>query len=71
MQTMAWQLKNESLHPLCTPKESHVGLGRRVAHFIVAIAHQTGLVLCEQYEGKINRYMFSDFIKARFEETFS
>ena len=45
--------------------------GGRVAHFIVAIAHQEGLVLCEQYEGKINGYMFSDFIKACFQETFS
>ena len=48
-----------------------MGLGGRVAHFIVAIAHQKGVVLCEQYEGKINGDMFSDFIKTHFQETFS
>ena len=48
-----------------------MGSGGRVAHFIVAIAHQKGVVLCEQYEGKINGDMFSDFIKTHFQETFS
>ena len=68
---MAWRLKNEDLHPHCTAKGSHVGSGGRVSHFIVAIAHQKGVVLCEQYEGKINGDMFSDFIKTHFEENFS
>ena len=68
---MAWQLKNESLHPHCAAKGSHVGSGRRVAHLIMAIAHQKGVVLCEHYEGKINGYMFSDFMRAHFQETFS
>ena len=47
------------------------GLGGGVAHFIVATAHQKGVSLCEQDEGKINEDMLSDFIKARFQETFS
>ena len=68
---MAWRLKNESLHPHCTAKGSHVGLGGRVAHFIVVTAHQKGVALCEQYEGKINGDMPSDFIKTHFQETFS
>ena len=55
----------------CTAKGSHVGPGGRVAHFIVAKAHQEGIVLCEQYEGKINGDMFLDFIKAHFQGTFS
>ena len=37
----------------------------------MAIAHQNGVVLCEQYEEKINRHLFSDFIKTHFEESFS
>ena len=35
------------------------------------IAHQTGVVLCEQYEDKINGDMFSDFIEIHFQETLS
>ena len=48
-----------------------MGLGGRVAYFIVAIAHQKGVNLCEQYEGKTNVDMFSDFIKTHFRETFN
>ena len=68
---MAWRLKNEAVYPHCTAKGSHVGSGGRVGHFIVATSHQKGDVLCEQCEGKINRDMFSDFIKAHFQETFT
>ena len=69
IRTMAWWLKNEGLHSHCTAKGSHVGSGGRVGHFIVAISHQKGDVLCEQCEGKINGDMFSDFIKTHFQET--
>ena len=48
-----------------------MGSGGRVPHFIFAIAHQKGVVLCEQYEGKINGDIFADFIKTHFQETFS
>ena len=48
-----------------------MGSGGRVAHFTVAIAHQKEVVLCEQYEDKINGDMFSNFIKKHFQETFS
>ena len=71
IRTMAWQLKNEGLYPHCTAKRSHLGLGGRVAHFILEIAHQRGVGLCEQDEGKINGDMLSDFIKTHFQETFS
>ena len=47
-----------------------VGSGGRLPYFIVAI-YQKGIVLCEQYEGKINGDMFSDFIKTHFQKTFS
>ena len=60
-------LKNEVLHLHCTAKGFNVGSGGRVAQFIVAIAHQKGVVLCEHYEGKINGDMFSDFIKTHFQ----
>ena len=48
-----------------------MGSGGRVAHLIVAIAHQIGVVICQQYKGKINGDMFLDFIKTHFQETFS
>ena len=53
LRTMAWRLKNEGLNPHCTAKVSHMGSRRRVPIFFVAIAHQEGVVLCEQYEGKL------------------
>ena len=49
LRTMVWRLKNEGLHPHCTAKGSNVGSGGRVARFIVAITHQKGVILCEQY----------------------
>ena len=58
---MAWRLKNEGLHPHCTAIGSYVGPGGRVAHLIVGIANKKCIVLCEQYEGKINGDMFLDF----------
>ena len=68
---MAWRLENEGLHPHFTAKGSHVGSGGRVAYFIAAISHQKSVALCGQSEDKINRDMFSDFIKTHFQETFS
>ena len=37
----------------------------------LAIAHLKGVVLCEQYEGKISGDMFSDFMKTHLQETFN
>ena len=71
IQAMAWRLENEGLHPHFTAKGSHVGSGGRVAYFIAAISHQKSVALCGQSEDKINRDMFSDFIKTHFQETFS
>ena len=68
---MTRRLENEGLHHHCSAKGSNVASGGRVAYFIVAIAHQKGVALCEQYEGKINGDIFSDFIKTHFQETFT
>ena len=66
LRSMTRWLKYERLHPHCPAKGCQVDPGGGIAHFIVAIAHQKGVVLCEQYEGKINGDMFSDFIKTHF-----
>ena len=47
IRTMTWVLLKDH----CSVRGSHKGLGGRVAHFIVAISHQKGVVLCEQCEG--------------------
>ena len=46
---MTWRQQSEGLDALCTPKGSHIGTSGRIAHFIVAISFNKGLVLCEQY----------------------
>ena len=48
-----------------------MGSAGRVAHFIVAIAHQKGVLLCEQYECKTSGDMFLDFKNTHFQKTFS
>ena len=78
IQTMAWQLKNAGLYPHCISKGFHVGSGGRVAYFIVAIAHQKGVVLCKQHEGKLmvtcsqisSKHTFKKLsVDARFQKT--
>ena len=51
---MAWRKRDEGLKPSCTTKCSHVGSGGKVEHFMVAIAYMKGVILCEQYQGRIN-----------------
>ena len=59
--TMAWRRRNEGLKYKCTTKGSHEGTGGKVVHFIAAIAHGKGMVLCEQYHGKLNGQSFTNF----------
>lgn len=68
--TMAWRRRGEGLELNCTAKGSHVGSGGRVAHFLVAIAYNRGVILCEQYHGNINGAMFAQFISDHFKQTF-
>ena len=68
--TMAWRRRDEGLHPSCTAKGSHVGSGGKVAHFFVAISYRKGVILCEQYFGRLNGAMFAKFIKKHFKKTF-
>ena len=68
--TMAWRKRDEGLERNCTAKGSHVGSGGKVAHFMVAIAYTKGVIFCEQYTGRINGEMSSDFVKQHFVRTF-
>ena len=47
-----------------------MGLVGGIAHSIVAISHNKGVIFCEQYFGKINGEMFADFKHKYFEEAF-
>ena len=56
--TMAWRRKDEGLEPSCTAKGSHVGSAGNVAHFMVCISYDKGIILCKQYFGRINGEKF-------------
>lgn len=67
---MTWRKRDKGLVPSCTAKGSDVDSGGKVAHFMVAIAYMKGVILCEQYEGRINGDMFASFVKNHFPATF-
>ena len=56
----------EDLDCLCTAKGCHTGNRGRIAHFIVAISFNKGVILCEQCFGKISGEMIADFIRKHF-----
>ncbi len=68
--TMVWRKPNERLSLGLTAKSSHEGNGGKVAHFMVAIGYGCGVVLCEQYQGRLNGKLFADFVRDHFKETF-
>ena len=70
LKSMTLRKRSEGLDPLYTAKGSHTGSGGRIAHFIVAISFNKGVILCEQYFGKISGEMFADFIHKHFKEAF-
>ena len=42
-----------------------------MAHFFAAIAHGKGIVLCEQYHGKLNGQSFANFVREHFPRLFT
>ena len=68
--TIAWRKKSEGLDLNCTVKGSDVGSEGRVVHFLLAIAFNRGVILCEQYHGHINGELFAQFILEYFSDTF-
>lgn len=47
-----------------------MGSGGKMAHFVVAIAYNKGVIICERYD-KMNGKYFSDFIAQNFDFMFS
>ena len=68
--TMAWRKPNEGLCLNCTSKGKKAGSGGRMAHFIVAIAYQKGVICCEQYQDRFTGVYFANFIRTHFESIF-
>ena len=68
--TMAWHRQDEGLLPGCTAKGSHCGSGGPVARFFVTIGYNKGVILCEHYDGRINREKLAKFVKRYFKRTF-
>ena len=68
--SMAWRKPNEGL--IITTKGKKEGSGGRMAQFFVGIAHDKGVVLCEQYACKnVTGEFFAEFIKSKFPVAFS
>lgn len=65
-----WRKKGEGLTPQCAAKGNKVGSGGRVAHFMVAISYNKGVIMCEQYD-KMNGPYFADFVKRNFRQMFN
>ena len=59
----------EGFKPDCVVKGSKVGSGEKVAHFMVAISHQKGDLICEQIK-KMNGAYFAGFIHQNFKSIF-
>ena len=70
VKSMTWWQRSEGLDPLCTANGSYTGSGGRIAHFIVALCFNKGVILCEQHFGKISGEMFAEFINKHFKEAF-
>ena len=69
--SMVWRKRSEGLGLQCTSKGKKEGTGGRMAHFVVCIAYNKGVMLCEQYTKRFTGEYFASFIRKHFEEAFS
>ena len=69
--SMAGRKRKEGLSLNCTTRGKKVGFRGKMAHFIVAIAYNRGVVLCEQYHESFTGEYFANFIRTHFHDTFS
>ena len=64
-----WRKANEGLNRACTAKGSHEGSGGRLVKMMVAITHEEGVVLCDQYE-KLDGQYFKNLVLKEFRGMF-
>ena len=67
---MIWRKPGQGLDFGFTAKGSHEGTGGSVAHFMAAIAYGKGVIVAEQYFGRINADIFSSFVREHFASMF-
>ena len=70
-QTRIWRRQSERLKFGMTAKSNHEGVGGRQAHFMVGIGYGRGVVLCEQYEGRLNGEKFAEFVRTSLPQAFA
>lgn len=68
--TMSWRKSSEGLIRECTTRGKKEGSAGRIAKFVVAIAHNKGVICCEQYMEKMSGEVFANFIRNHFPATF-
>ena len=68
---MAWRKRCEGLDINCTSKGKKTGSGGKVASFMVGISHGSGVVLCQQYSGRLNGEKFANMIIKDFPKALS
>lgn len=64
--SMAWRRRSEGLDLRCTAKGRKTGTGGKTAAFMVGISYKSGVILCEQYAGKLNGESFARMIRKSF-----
>ena len=65
----AWMKEDERLAQGCTAKGSKEGV--RNANFMIAIAYDTGTVLCKQYFGTITGQKFKTIVESEFKNAYA
>ena len=68
--TRTWKKKGESLKKHWTAKGKKEGLDGRIVCFMVATAHNKGVIKCHQYFGTINSETCKSFIDEQFSDIF-
>ena len=64
-----WRRANEGLDRGCTAKGSHEGSGGKLVKMMVAISHEAGVVLCDQYD-KLDGQYFKNLVLREFPAMF-
>ena len=64
--SMAWRKRKEGLDIHCTAKGKKLGNGGCSVAFMVGISYNPGVVLCEQYDGRLTGAKFVNMIKNHF-----
>ena len=64
-----WRRANEGLDKGCTAKGSHEESGVKLVKMMVAISHEAGVVLCDQYD-KLDGQYFKNLVLREFPTMF-